>query len=92
MQVLDQIVAPVLLAFATARDTQETQMLNALRLPEFDEQNQQRLQDLTVPAAIRGLQMLPELQDWAALGVLVCPGTLSAQERHKCQTLVVLDE
>lgn len=93
MQVLDQIVAPVLLAFATARDTQESQMLNALRLPEIDEQNQlMRLQDLSVPAAIRGLQMLPELQDWAVLGVLVCPGILSAQGRQQPQTLAVLDE
>lgn len=72
MQVLDQIVAPVLLAFATARDTQESQILNPLRLPETDIQGQERM---PVPAAIRGLQLLPKLQDWAIFGVLICPGT-----------------
>ena len=75
MQVLDQIVAPVLLAFATARDTQESQILNPLRLPEMDVQNQERLPHLSVPAALRGLQLLPKLQDWAIFGVLICPGT-----------------
>ncbi len=75
MQVLDQIVAPVLLAFATARDTQESQILNPFRLPEMDVQGQDRLPDLSVPAAVRGLQLLPKLQYWAIFGVLICPGT-----------------
>lgn len=75
MQVLDQIVAPVLLAFATARDTQESQILNPLRLPEMEVQGQERLPDLSVSAAVRGLQLLPKLQDWAVFGVLICPGT-----------------
>ncbi|KAL0028311.1 hypothetical protein WJX79_009350 [Trebouxia sp. C0005] len=73
-QVLDQIVAPVLLAFATARDTQESQILNPLRLPETDIQGQERM---PVPAAIRGLQLLPKLQDWAIFGVLICPGAVA---------------
>ena len=48
-------------------------MLNALRLPEADAQCQQTL-ELSAPAAIRGLQLLPKLQDWAMLGLLICPG------------------
>ena len=72
-QVLEYTVAPVLLAFATARDIQESQMLNALRLPEIDEQCQQKL-ELSAAAAIRGLHLLPKLQEWATLGVLICPG------------------
>ena len=73
LQILEHTVAPVLGAFATARDTQQSQMLNALRSPEADAQCQERL-DLSAPAAIRGLQWLPKLQDWAVYGVLICPG------------------
>ena len=73
LQVLEHTVAPVLSAFATARDTQQSQMLNPLRLPDVDAQCQERLH-LSAPAAIRGLQLLPKLQDWAMFGVLICPG------------------
>ena len=72
-QVLQHTVVPVLSAFATARDTQQSQMLNPLRLPEVDAQCQDRLQ-LSAPAAIRGLQLLPQMRDWAMFGVLICPG------------------
>lgn len=75
MQILEHIAAPVLIAFATARDTQESQMLNALRPPETDMlQGEGEEQRLSAAAAIRGLQLLPKLQDWAILGVLICPG------------------
>ena len=89
LQVLDHTVAPVLSAFATARDTQQSQMLNPLRLPEVDAQCQDRLH-LSAPAAVRGLQLLPKLQDWAMFGVLICPGTGRTEIQRSKSDLVVV--
>lgn len=82
LQVLAHTVAPIFLAFGTARDTQQSQMLNPLRLPEADAQCQERLQ-MSAPAAIRGLQWLPRLQDWAMFGVLICPGADIASNANR---------
>lgn len=49
-------------------------MLNALRTAEMDAACQQKL-GFSVSQALRGLRLLPELQEWALYGLLICPGT-----------------
>ena len=48
-------------------------MLNVLRPAEVDAACQQQL-GMSASAAIRGLQLLPDLQEWAMFGLLICPG------------------
>ena len=50
-------------------------MLNVLRPAEVDAACQQQL-GMSASAAIRGMQLLPDLQDWAMFGLLICPGNV----------------
>ena len=89
LQILELIVSPVLSAFATAKEMQQSQMLNVLRPAEVDAACQQQL-GMPVSAAIRGLQLLPDLQDWALFGMLICPGNVLSFVSCVLQALVVL--